>query len=185
MLRIVSMGIRIGIVRKKTGLKHRCQRVQQRRSSKAVRQLNQFRRKHFQGHHQPVVPVDLHIKVRDDVVVRHPALSEVMVLVCDLLEGVGKVEREVLLLRVEHQRQFVAALDKMHQFLVLPVILRLVRHLALLHLYVRLPQFISQHLKRLRQILLVKHAPRRCRHHQQSGKRQDDPLEYSHVFGYN
>ena len=81
-----------------------------------------------------------------------------MVLVSDLLESVGKVEREILLLRVEHQREFVAALDQTDEFLVLPVILKLERHLIPFHLDVRLTQFKTQNLKSLREILLIENG---------------------------
>ena len=180
MLRIVRVGIRVGVVRKDMTLERRGQGVQQCRSTKAVRQLNQFRRKHFQSHDQPVVPVNLHIEVRDDVVVRHPALREAMVLVGDLLKSVSEIEREVLLLRVQHQRQLVAALYEMHQLLVLLIILRLEGHLVLLHLDVSLSQLITQHLKRLRQILLVEHRKRGNRSDQEQERRQSYSFEYSH-----
>ena len=158
MRRVIRVSLRIGIIRQEPALECGSKGVQQRRPQ-TVREFHQLGRKHLQRHHQPVVTVYLDIKIGDDVVVRHPALREVMVLVGNLLQGIGQVKRKVLLLRVKHQRQLIAALDQMHQFLVLPVILRLECHLVALHLKIGLAKLIAQHLERLCQVLLIEHRP--------------------------
>ena len=99
MIGIICMLLHVGRIRKLLWLKGSCQRIQQLRSQ-AVRDFHQGRRQNLQSIHQLGVPLYLHIQIIDYVIVRHPAFFEAPVLIRHLMQGIGQVERKILLLRI-------------------------------------------------------------------------------------
>ena len=124
----------------------------------------------LEGRDQAVVPVDVDVEPGDDVVERELLRGELVVLAGHLVQGVGHVERVVLLLRVQHQGQLVAPLHHLHELGPLP---GAAAHRPLGPLRGRQPggtELVPQHGERLREVLLVQHRIRRNQRHQ----RQDE-----------
>ena len=78
-----------------------------------------YRRKVLERYHHLLVAVDFDFGAGDDFVIWDLGTVEGEVLVRHLLQGVGEVEGEVLLLGVEHERELVALFDQFHELRVL------------------------------------------------------------------
>ncbi len=137
-----------------------------------VRVLAQRGRNGFQSVYKVGVAFYLGIHARHYLVVGHAHLAKLAPLLGGLVAGVGHVKREVLLLRVEHERHLVAALHERNHLLVLHrVILRVARHVLLLLVERRL-KLGAQHRERRREVLFLEHRVCPCTHHQHRRQRK-------------
>ena len=85
--------------------------------------LLHHRRQSPQGLDQSGIAVYLVVQAADDMVIRPAVLAEVLIVGSHLLQGVGQVERHLLFLRVEQDRELVRLRDDVNHPLVLTVII--------------------------------------------------------------
>ena len=107
-----------------------------------------------------------------------------MVLVGNLLQRIGEVEGKILLLRIEHERELVAAVHQPDEFLMLPLVLFLVGQLVPRHLAVRLGQLVSQDLECLGKVFLGEDSPGPVHGDEQEEQRQQE-RKYLSILEHN
>ena len=73
------------------------------------------RREALEGVDQAVVPVDVDVQPGNDVVERQSLRGKILILAGHLVQGIGHVERIVLLLRIKHQGQLITSLHHLDE----------------------------------------------------------------------
>ena len=128
------------------------------------------RRNLAQRLYQILVARQLRVHALHDVLIRHASLAELAVHLRSLMAGVRHIEREVLLLRVEHQRHLVATLHQTYHLLVLRLGIHRVAHHVLTLLVERRLQFGAQHRQCRIKVFLLEHRTGTQRHAQHNPK---------------
>ena len=116
------------------------------------------RRKTLEGMDQPVVSVNVDVQAGNDVIERQFPGGKLFILARDLVQGIGHVERVVLLLRVEHQGKLVTPLHHRDQPFVLHFATLLRPRSPPLHRLESGTEFRKQHSQGLLQVLLIQHG---------------------------
>ena len=105
----------------------------------------EFRRETSQRLDETGMAFHLYVKVAHDTVERTAVLVELVIFLCDLLQGVAHVESEALFLRIQHQREFVALLHHVNHLLALLLIILGKAFAVLVNLTMVGFQLIAQH----------------------------------------
>ena len=138
----------------------------------------QRRRKAPQGLDQARIAVHLQVETGDDLVEGQLMAVEFLKLGSHFAEGISHVERAVLILRIQHQGQFVTLFDHVDHPVVLGAATVSDPAAAGELAGILLSEFIAEHGKGLSQVAFIEHG--KDRQSQQEGDKRDEPFLIHH-----